>query len=108
MITAIIIVFLHTCSSYVDIINLSLLRSIFDNLKETLKCFVSLQSPPIPWSKILTSLPFWAIMLAHMGQNYGYETLMTELPTFMRQVLHFSIKDVSFSIFYSISKVLQA
>lgn len=34
-------------------------------------------------------------MLAHMGQNYGYETLMTELPTFMRQVLHFSIKDVS-------------
>lgn len=46
------------------------------------------------------SMPFWAIMLAHMGQNYGYETLMTELPTFMRQVLHFSIKDVS-SIFLS-------
>lgn len=45
-------------------------------------------------------MPFWAIMLAHMGQNYGYETLMTELPTFMRQVLHFSIKDVS-SIFLS-------
>ncbi|XP_013195802.1 putative inorganic phosphate cotransporter isoform X2 [Amyelois transitella] len=53
-------------------------------------------SPPIPWSKILTSMPFWAIMLAHMGQNYGYETLMTELPTFMRQVLHFSIKDNGF------------
>ncbi|KAL4705916.1 hypothetical protein ACJJTC_017498 [Scirpophaga incertulas] len=53
-------------------------------------------SPPIPWSKILTSMPFWAIMLAHMGQNYGYETLMTELPTFMRQILHFSIKDNGF------------
>ncbi|OWR51480.1 inorganic phosphate co-transporter, partial [Danaus plexippus plexippus] len=53
-------------------------------------------SPPIPWSKILLSTPFWAIMLAHMGQNYGYETLMTELPTFMRQVLHFSIKDNGF------------
>ncbi|XP_047991725.1 putative inorganic phosphate cotransporter isoform X1 [Leguminivora glycinivorella] len=53
-------------------------------------------SPPIPWSKILLSMPFWAIMLAHMGQNYGYETLMTELPTFMRQVLHFSIKDNGF------------
>ncbi|XP_046965584.1 putative inorganic phosphate cotransporter isoform X1 [Vanessa cardui] len=53
-------------------------------------------SPPIPWSKILFSMPFWAIMLAHMGQNYGYETLMTELPTFMRQVLHFSIKDNGF------------
>ncbi|CAH2265151.1 jg9301 [Pararge aegeria aegeria] len=58
-------------------------------------------SPPIPWTKILMSMPFWAIMLAHMGQNYGYETLMTELPTFMRQVLHFSIKDVSLPILIS-------
>ncbi|XP_049873005.1 putative inorganic phosphate cotransporter isoform X2 [Pectinophora gossypiella] len=54
------------------------------------------KSPPTPWRKILSSMPFWAIMLAHMGQNYGYETLMTELPTFMRQVLHFSLKDNGF------------
>lgn len=52
-------------------------------------------SPPIPWKAIATSFPFWAILLAHMGHNYGYETLMTELPTFMKQVLHFNIKDVS-------------
>lgn len=49
-------------------------------------------SPPIPWKSIITSLPFWAILVAHLGQNYGYETLMTELPTFMKQVLHFDIK----------------
>ncbi|XP_063225600.1 putative inorganic phosphate cotransporter isoform X2 [Bacillus rossius redtenbacheri] len=49
-------------------------------------------SPPVPWKSILRSLPFWAILMAHMGQNYGYETLMTELPTFMKQVLHFDIK----------------
>lgn len=30
-----------------------------------------------------------------MGQNYGYETLMTELPTYMKQVLRFSLKEVS-------------
>jgi hypothetical protein len=30
-----------------------------------------------------------------MAQNYGYETLMTELPTYMKQVLRFSIKTVS-------------
>lgn len=30
-----------------------------------------------------------------MAQNYGYETLMTELPTYMKQVLRFSIKEVS-------------
>ncbi|KAF7994577.1 hypothetical protein HCN44_004049 [Aphidius gifuensis] len=49
-------------------------------------------SPPVPWGSIITSLPFWAILIAHMGQNYGYETLMTELPTFMKQILHFNIK----------------
>lgn len=41
---------------------------------------------------VLKSMPFWAILVAHMGQNYGYETLLTELPTYMKQVLHFSIK----------------
>ena len=55
-------------------------------------CF---QSPPVPWKSIVTSLPFWAILIAHMGQNYGYETLMTELPTFMKQILLFDIKSVS-------------
>lgn len=28
-----------------------------------------------------------------MAQNYGYEFLMTELPTYMRQILRFSIKE---------------
>ncbi|KAL0128026.1 hypothetical protein PUN28_003337 [Cardiocondyla obscurior] len=50
-------------------------------------------SPPVPWTAIATSLPFWAILMAHMGQNYGYETLMTQLPTFMKQILHFSIQE---------------
>ena len=56
-------------------------------------------SPPVPWKSIFTSLPFWAILIAHMGQNYGYETLMTELPTFMKQILHFDIKTVSINWF---------
>ncbi|XP_057650844.1 putative inorganic phosphate cotransporter isoform X2 [Diorhabda carinulata] len=54
---------------------------------------IGLPIPPIPWMSILTSLPFYAILLAHMGHNYGYETLMTELPTYMKQIHHFSIKD---------------
>ncbi|KAL5286991.1 Picot family protein [Megaselia abdita] len=48
--------------------------------------------PPVPWKSIMKSLPFYAILLAHMGHNYGYETLMTELPTYMNQVLRFSLK----------------
>uniref|UniRef100_A0A182SIQ7 Putative inorganic phosphate cotransporter n=1 Tax=Anopheles maculatus TaxID=74869 RepID=A0A182SIQ7_9DIPT len=52
----------------------------------------SVHIPPIPWTSIAKSMPFYAILLAHLGQNYGYETLMTELPTYMKQVLRFSIK----------------
>jgi MFS transporter, ACS family, solute carrier family 17 (sodium-dependent inorganic phosphate cotransporter), member 5 len=78
------------------------------------------KSPKIPWSNVLKSLPFYAILLAHvsfwqllkftddnqkffvfsffvykqMAQNYGYEFLMTELPTYMKQILRFSIKEV--------------
>lgn len=54
--------------------------------------FSSPQSPPIPFKSIVKSLPFYAILFAHMGHNYGYETLMTELPTYMKQVLRFSLK----------------
>ncbi|KAH8309436.1 putative inorganic phosphate cotransporter isoform X1 [Drosophila kikkawai] len=50
------------------------------------------KSPPIPFRAIIKSLPFYAILFAHMGHNYGYETLMTELPTYMKQVLRFSLK----------------
>lgn len=46
----------------------------------------------VPYKSIATSLPFYAILFAHMGHNYGYETLITELPTYMKQVLKFSIK----------------
>lgn len=53
-------------------------------------------------------MPFWAILLAHMGHNYGYETLMTELPTYMKQVHHFSIKDVSFYCYSDLFNVYRS
>ncbi|CAB3221216.1 unnamed protein product [Arctia plantaginis] len=48
---------------------------------------------PTPWLKILTSLPFWAIIVAHCGQNWGFYTLMTEMPTYMAKVLNVNLKN---------------
>ncbi|XP_026734517.1 putative inorganic phosphate cotransporter [Trichoplusia ni] len=48
---------------------------------------------PTPWKGILTSLPFWAILLAHCGQNLGFWTLLTELPSYMKYVLDVNIKE---------------
>lgn len=66
--------------------------SITPNVKNNDTTNPIFQIPPTPWKAILKSMPFYAILLAHMGHNYGYETLMTELPTYMNQVLRFSLK----------------
>lgn len=50
-------------------------------------------SPPTPWIAIATSLPAWAILIAHSGQNWGFSTLLTNIPTYMEGVLHFDIKE---------------
>ncbi|CAB3221213.1 unnamed protein product [Arctia plantaginis] len=50
-------------------------------------------SMPTPWLSILTSLPFWAILLAHCGQNLGFWTLLSEMPSYMNHVLNVNIKE---------------
>ncbi|KAI5703344.1 hypothetical protein M8J76_005777 [Diaphorina citri] len=50
-----------------------------------------LKASSIPWGDIVKSGPFLSILVAHMGQNFGYETLMTMLPTFLKEVLHFDM-----------------
>ncbi|KAG7308962.1 hypothetical protein JYU34_006239 [Plutella xylostella] len=47
---------------------------------------------PTPWLEIAGSRPFWALVAAHCGQNWGFFTLMTEVPTYMATVLKFDIK----------------
>jgi ACS family sodium-dependent inorganic phosphate cotransporter-like MFS transporter 5 len=54
------------------------------------------QPLPTPWAKILTSCPVWAILVAHCGQNWGFWTLMTEIPTYMDKVMSFEIKSNSY------------
>nr|CAD7597792.1 unnamed protein product [Timema genevievae] len=45
----------------------------------------------VPWVKILTSLPFWGILVAHICSNSGWYMMLIELPTYMNQILKFSI-----------------
>ena len=41
----------------------------------------------IPWCSILTSTPVWAIAASHVTQNFGFYVLLTELPTYLKNVL---------------------
>ncbi|XP_011308742.1 putative inorganic phosphate cotransporter isoform X2 [Fopius arisanus] len=49
--------------------------------------------PKTPWGSILTSLPFWSLVAAHCGQNWGFWTLITETSIYMNGVLGFDITE---------------
>ena len=52
------------------------------------------QGVKMPWKAAFTSLPVWAIIIAHFTENWGFYTLLTELPTFLKDVLHFDLQGV--------------
>lgn len=45
-----------------------------------------------PWKEICTSVPLWALLITHCGQNWGFWTLLTQMPSYMSHVLGFDIK----------------
>ncbi|XP_018561126.1 putative inorganic phosphate cotransporter [Anoplophora glabripennis] len=49
------------------------------------------QTAPTPWLAILTSVPFWAIVINDCGESWGYWTLLTKIPSFMQNILNFDI-----------------
>jgi hypothetical protein len=49
----------------------------------------------VPWLSILTSPHVWAIIITHGASVFGYFTVVNQLPTYMKHILHFNIKAVS-------------
>ncbi|XP_055921949.1 putative inorganic phosphate cotransporter isoform X1 [Eupeodes corollae] len=47
---------------------------------------------PTPWLDILTSVPFYVVLCAHCANNWGFWTLLTEIPTYMKNILGMDIK----------------
>jgi len=50
----------------------------------------------LPWIKILTSLPVWSIVITHGASVFGYFTIVNQLPTYMKYLLHYDIKSNGF------------
>lgn len=48
----------------------------------------------VPWKDMLTSAPVWAIILVHGASVFGFFTVVNQLPTYMKTILHFNIKEV--------------
>ncbi|XP_022170952.1 sialin-like [Myzus persicae] len=49
--------------------------------------------PSTPWMSILTSWPVWALIIVEAGHDWGAYTIISDLPKYMSDVLHFSISE---------------
>ncbi|XP_044227921.1 sialin [Thunnus albacares] len=61
-------------------------------ITNSLKNELSTSAGYIPWRSIVTSGPLWAIVVAHFSYNWTFYTLLTLLPTYMNDILGFSIQ----------------
>jgi MFS transporter, ACS family, solute carrier family 17 (sodium-dependent inorganic phosphate cotransporter), other len=49
-----------------------------------------------PWRSIFTSKPVYAIAVAHFSYTWGYYTLLTQLPAYMKDILEFDLQNTGF------------
>ncbi|XP_020712094.2 sialin isoform X1 [Athalia rosae] len=49
-----------------------------------------------PWKEIVTSMPVWAIVAAHFSENWGFYTMLTQLPTFLSDTQNFKLEKAGF------------
>ncbi|XP_034951933.1 uncharacterized protein [Chelonus insularis] len=47
----------------------------------------------VPWKSILTSKPVWAIIIYGACTDFGFFTILTQLPTYMKYILNYEIKE---------------
>ncbi|XP_051247270.1 sialin [Dicentrarchus labrax] len=50
----------------------------------------------VPLVPMLLSVPLWAIIVTQMCSNWSYYTLLTSLPTYMNNIMHFDLKSNGF------------
>lgn len=56
-------------------------------------CGAQVRQPgPFPWRSMMTSLPVWSLIIVHVGHNWGSYTLMTQIPTYLKNIQHFDMK----------------
>lgn len=61
-------------------------------LRERMSDHTHKKPPSVPWRHIFTSVPVWALIWAQIGHDWGFFTLINDLPKYMSSVLKYSIK----------------
>jgi len=56
------------------------------------------KAPPVPWLKIITSIPVWATIVANFTADWGLYTILICIPKFFQKVLNFDIATTGFLV----------
>lgn len=67
-----------------------------EHIEKSLGDVISKENVQPPYFKIMTSLPFLALLLLHYGNIWGLYFLLNEAPTFMKDVLKFDLTKAGF------------
>ncbi|KAJ8681208.1 hypothetical protein QAD02_016995 [Eretmocerus hayati] len=60
-------------------------------LEQQLKIHVHEDPPPVPWRRMLTSMPMFALIAVQVGHDWGFYTVANDLPKYMAHVLHYPV-----------------
>lgn len=63
-------------------------------LNDKLREHTHANAPPVPWSHLLTSAPFWALVIISIGRDWSFYTILSDIPKYMMNVLKFSVDEV--------------
>ncbi|XP_022911267.2 putative inorganic phosphate cotransporter isoform X1 [Onthophagus taurus] len=45
----------------------------------------------VPWRSILTSIPLWSLVIVQIGHDWGFFSMVTDLPKYMSDVMKFNV-----------------
>jgi MFS family permease len=68
-------------------------KVMFMYFLHAVSCFYC-QALAVPWKSIATSVPCWALLVSTLGNNWAFYMLITQLPIYMKTILHFDMKSV--------------
>ena len=62
----------------------------------TVNAYVAIfQKHKVPWLKIITAMPVWAIVVSNLCGDMGFYVFETSMPSYLSEVLKFDVKTVS-------------
>ncbi|VDM57188.1 unnamed protein product [Angiostrongylus costaricensis] len=50
----------------------------------------------VPWAEMLKSKPVWAVVVAHFCQNWGFYTMLTNLPRILKELANYELEKAGF------------